>query len=534
MPAAVTDAVELLGPVAPGYDAVLTPHALAFLAALHERFDGRRRGLLDARAARQAEWDAGAVPDFLDATAAIRDDPTWSVAPVPAPLQDRRVEITGPVDRKMVINALNSGAKTFMADFEDSNAPSWSNCVEGQINLRDAVRGTIALDTGKKTYALNPDPATLLVRPRGWHLDEAHVRIGGEPLSASLFDFGLFAFHNAKEQLARGAVPAFYLPKLEHHAEAALWDDVFTFTEEALGLDHGAMKATVLLETFPAVFQMDEILHALQDHIVGLNAGRWDFIFSAIKTLRNHPDKVLPDRAQITMTVPFMRSYTELLVATCHKRGAFAMGGMSAFIPDRRNPEVTEHAMAQVRTDKTREATDGCDGTWVAHPDLVPVAMDIFERILDGAPNQANRQRDVMVTADDLLDFEVPGGATTLAGLRTNIDVALQYLEAWLGGRGAVAIHNLMEDAATAEISRSQVWQWVRHGTALDDGTPATKELVEALIGDVKSTLVSQRGDASHRFDAAADLFAQVALDPEFPAFLTLSAYDALTHRENP
>ncbi len=529
MPVAVPDAVEIRGPLAPGYEAILSPDALGFLAQLHERFNARRLALLAAREARQMAWDEGELPGFLDETAGIRNDSSWTVAPIPPQLQDRRVEITGPVDRKMVINALNSGAKTFMADFEDSNSPTWSNCVEGQINLRDAVRRTIRLETDKKTYTLNVNPATLLVRPRGWHLNEAHVTVAGEPLSASLFDFGLFAFHNARAQIEGGSVPAFYLPKLEHHTEASLWDEVFSFTEEALGLKHGTMKATVLLETFPAVFQMDEILHALRDHIVGLNAGRWDFIFSAIKTLRNHADKVLPDRADVTMTVPFMRAYTELLVSTCHKRGAFAMGGMSAFIPNRHDPEVTENALNQVRADKSREANDGCDGTWVAHPDLVPLALEIFESVLEGRPNQADRQRTVQVTEEDLLDFEIPGGAVTPAGLRNNIDVALQYMEAWLGGRGAVGIHNLMEDAATAEISRSQVWQWVRHAVTMDGGEPVTAQLVGDLISDVSAELIAARGEHPHHFDEAAMLFAQVALASDFPPFLTLPAYEILS-----
>ncbi len=530
MPVTVPESVVLRAPLEDGDTDILTEGALAFLAELHRRFNARRLDLLYARAERQARWDAGEVPGFLAETEDIRNDDSWQVAPIPEPLQDRRVEITGPVDRKMVINALNSGAKMFMADFEDSNSPTWRNCIDGQRNMADAVRGTIRLETEKKTYELGDNPATLLVRARGWHLDEAHLEIDGVPASGSLVDFGLFAWHNAKEQLARGAVPAFYLPKLEHHEEAKLWDDVFSFTEEALGVPHGSMKATVLLETFPAVFQMDEILYALKDHMAGLNAGRWDFIFSAIKTFRNHADRILPDRAQITMTVPFMRAYTELLVKTCHQRGAFAMGGMSAFIPNRHDPDVTANALAQVQADKTREATDGHDGTWVAHPDLVPVALDIFNDALGDAPNQVSKQRpDVNVGEADLLNFSIEGGAVTLGGLRNNIDVALQYIEAWLQGRGAVAIHNLMEDAATAEISRSQVWQWVRHGATLEDGQPVTSALVEGLIADVQADLVAARGEHPHRFDEAAELFASVALAEDFPAFLTLPAYDRIT-----
>jgi malate synthase len=530
MPPAVSQAPNLMTKMQPGDETVLTEGALAFVAELHTRFDGRRRELLVVREQRQAAWDGGATPGFLPGTAHIRDDPAWRVGPIPETLLDRRVEITGPVDRKMVINALNSGAKTFMADFEDSNSPTWRNLIEGQCNMMDAVRGTISLATEKKTYALNDAPATLLIRPRGWHLPEAHLHFDGQPASASLVDFGLFAWHNAKQQLERGAVPAFYLPKLEHHDEAKLWDDVFSFTEDALDIPHGSLKATVLLETFPAVFQMEEILFALKDHIVGLNAGRWDFMFSAIKTFRNHPDRILPDRAQLTMTVPFMHAYTELLIQTCHQRGAFAMGGMSAFIPDRRNADVTENALKQVRADKQREADDGCDGTWVAHPDLVPVALEIFDAAFGDASNQIHKQRPkANITEADLLNFHIEGGAITRAGLRTNIDVALQYIEAWLGGRGAVAIHNLMEDAATAEISRSQVWQWVHHGAKLEDEVPITAELIQGIIQDIKAKLVAGRNGTPHHFDEAAGLFEDCALADVFPAFLTLPAYNFIT-----
>ncbi|HET9322254.1 MAG TPA: malate synthase A, partial [Gaiellaceae bacterium] len=446
----------VLGPVEGGAREILSPGALAFLAELHRRFNPERERLLAARVERQARLDARERPGFLEETREIREA-GWRVAPAPQELQDRRVEITGPVDRKMVINALNSGARVFMADFEDANSPTWANTTEGQINLRDANAGSISLDTGEKRYELGPDPAVLLVRPRGWHLVEGHVLVDGAAVSGSLFDFGLYVFHNRTR-------PWFYLPKLENHVEARLWNHVFDFAESELGLPDGSIKATVLIENVLAAFEMDEILYELRDHVVGLNAGRWDYLFSLIKKLRAW-GVVLPDRGQLTMTTPFMRAYTELLVKTCHRRGAHAMGGMAAFIPSRRDPEVNERALAKVREDKVREAGDGFDGTWVAHPDLVPVATEVFDGVLGGRPNQLDRRRDeVSVSADDLLDLHVEGGEVTEEGLRQNVSVGIRYLESWLRGVGAAAIDNLMEDAATAEISRSQVWQWVHAG----------------------------------------------------------------------
>lgn len=502
---------------------ILPPDAQEFLVELEQRFGPRRRELLAARAERQAAFDAGAKPGLLPETAHVRDD-DWTVAPIPAPLQDRRVEITGPVDAKMMINALNSGAKVFMADFEDSLSPTWANAIAGQENVRAAVRGELTFDHPTKgTYRIGDDPAVLVLRPRGWHLEERHVLVEGRPMSASLFDFGLAFWHNAKEQVARGVGPYYYLPKLEHHDEARLWDDVFRFAQERVGLPLGTIKATVLIETLPAAFQMDEILWALRDHAAGLNAGRWDYIFSTIKTLRHHPEHVLPDRSAVTMAVPHMQAYTDRLIATCHRRGAFAMGGMSAFIPDRRDPARTEEALRQVRVDKRREAEAGCDGTWVAHPDLVPVAMEAFDAVLQGAPNQVGRTGEA-APSEGLLDTAAAGGAVTIEGVRTNADVALRYLAAWLDGQGAVAIHGLMEDAATAEISRSQLTQWIRHGVVLDDGTKATLPLVEGLL----ASMVDERtAEAPHlRWDDAGRLLVAAVRDD--PAFLTLSAYDAL------
>lgn len=518
-------------PPAPGQDAVLTPEALAFVGDLHARFGRRRNELLTARAGRQALLDAGELPGFRPETAEIRAG-TWTIRPLTYPdLQDRRVEITGPVDRKMMINALNSGAKTFMADFEDSNSPTWANLVEGQQNLVDALRGTIELVTDAKTYSLGDDPATLIVRPRGWHLPEQHLLFDGEPGSGSLFDFGLYAFHNLAFRAGQGLGLYLYLPKLESAEEARLWADVFTHTEDHFGVPRGTIRATVLIETILAAFEMDEILWELRDHSAGLNAGRWDYIFSVIKKFRNDPTRLLPDRAQITMTVPFMRAYTELLVATCHRRGAFAMGGMSAFIPNRREPEVTERALEAVRADKRREAADGCDGTWVAHPDLVGVAMEIFDEVLGDRPNQIDRLRDdVQVAAGDLIDVAVPGGRITEAGIRTNVNVGIQYLASWLRGNGAAAINNLMEDAATAEISRSQVWQWVTNGATTDDGTPITGDRVRSIAAEELARIEAEVGEAfaDGRFDEAAALFERVALDPEFPEFLTLPAYERI------
>jgi malate synthase len=506
-----SSAVELLGPVEGRAAEILTPEALAFVAALQREFGTERERLLAARVERQAELDGGALPDFLPGTRELREG-DWRVAPTPADLQDRRVEITGPVDRKMVVNALNSGARVFMADFEDANSPTWQNNVDGQVNLFDAVRRTIELEQNGKRYELGDDPAVLVVRPRGWHLPEKHVLVDGEPVSGSLFDFGLYAFHNAAELLERGTGPYFYLAKLENHLEARLWNRVFDFAEAELGLPRGSIKATVLIETVLAAFEMDEILYELREHIVGLNAGRWDYLFSLIKRFRERPDFVLPDRAQLTMTTPFMRAYTELLVKTCHRRGAHAMGGMAAFIPSRRDPEVNKTALEKVREDKVREAGDGFDGTWVAHPDLVPVATEVFDGVLGDKPNQVERQRDdVDVRASNLLDLNIEGGEITDDGLRTNVSVGVRYLESWLRGVGAAAIDNLMEDAATAEISRSQIWQWVHHGRV-------TPERVRAVLDEE----LSEGG----RYADARELFEEVALADEFVEFLTLPAYD--------
>jgi malate synthase len=522
--------LRLTAPDVVGSDRILTPEAVAFVADLHARFAGRRRELLDARRARQAAYDAGARPGFDPTTASIRAG-DWRCAPLPADLLDRRVEITGPVDRKMVINALNSGATHFMADFEDSNAPTWANVVQGQLNLADAIRREIRYEqpgTGK-IYSLNPEVATLLVRPRGWHLPERHVEVDGEPASGSLVDFGLYAFHNARELVARGSGPYFYLPKLEHHLEAALWDDVFEVTEVALGLPVGTIKATVLIETLPAAFQMDEILFALRRHSAGLNCGRWDYIFSFIKTLAQHPDKTLPDRAQVTMTAPFMAAYTGLVVRTCHRRGVHAMGGMAAQIPIKGDDAANAAAMERVRADKIREVTNGHDGTWVAHPALVPVAKAVFDAFMPG-PNQLDRQPSGPApTAEDLLRTPA-SGTRTEAGLRHGIQVGVRYLEAWLGGNGCVPLFHLMEDAATAEICRAQTWQWIRHGATLDDGRPVTVALFERLWAE---ELASMRQDlASARLDEAAELFRSLSTAPELASFLTIPAYEHLLSKE--
>jgi malate synthase A len=507
---------------------VLTPDALAFVAELERRFGARRRELLAARTERQARLDAGERPDFPADTAGARDG-DWQVAPTPDDLQRRRVEITGPTDRKMMINAFNSGADCFMADLEDATSPTWANVVDGQANLMDAVRRTLALETDGKSYQLKDATATLLVRPRGWHLDEAHLEVDGRATSASLFDFGLYFFHNARETLARGTGPYFYLPKLESHLEARLWNDVFVFAQERLGVPHGSVRATVLIETVLAAFEMEEILHELRDHAAGLNAGRWDYIFSIIKKFRGRADMLLPDRAQVTMTVPFMRAYTERLVQVCHRRGAHAMGGMAAFVPNRRDAAVTEAAVAKVREDKLREAGDGFDGTWVAHPDLVPVAMEVFAEQLGDRPNQKGRQRDdVDVRAGQLLDLSVPGGTVTRQGVRANVDVALQYLDAWLRGSGAVAIHNLMEDAATAEISRAQLWQWIRHAAPLADGGRVTRALYEETRAAELAALEAARGGAPSRLRDAARLLDELVLGESFAEFLTISAYRML------
>ncbi|GAA0929055.1 malate synthase A [Nonomuraea longicatena] len=513
--------MEITGPRLDRFDEILTPEALDFVESLHRRFDARRRELLQARQDRQAELSAGGTLGFLPETEAVREG-EWRVAP-PAPgLEDRRVEITGPVDRKMTVNALNSGARVWLADFEDANSPLWENCVNGQLNLRDALDRTIDFETGGKSYALRPDDelATVVVRPRGWHLDEKHARVDGRPVPASLFDFGLYFFHCARRQLGKGKGPYFYLPKMESHLEARLWNEVFVHAQDALGLPRGTIRATVLIETYPAAFEMDEILYELREHSAGLNAGRWDYLFSVIKKFRTRGREfLLPERNAVTMTAPFMRAYTELLVRTCHRRGAHAIGGMAAFIPSRRDPEVNAAALEKVRADKTRESGDGFDGSWVAHPDLVPVCREVFDAVLDGRPNQLDRLReDVRVGAADLLNVSATPGEITEAGLRNNVDVALRYLAAWMGGLGAVAIHNLMEDAATAEISRSQIWQWIHNGIRLSDtGQVVTKELVERIIDE-------QRHDSPF-FEQAKELFKEVALDDDFAEFLTLPAY---------
>ena len=515
-----------VGPAVPGSGRVLTPDALAFVAALHRRFAPRRRELLVARAARQARIDRGELPDFRADTRAIRDA-DWRVAPAPADLEDRRVEITGPAEPKMMINALNSGARVFMADLEDALSPTWANVVAGQAALQDAVRRELAFDQPDgKSYRLDKKLATLAVRPRGWHLDEAHVAVDGTPVPASLFDFGLFLFHNGREALARGSGPYLYLAKLEGAEEARLWNDVFVFAQERLGIPRGSIRATVLIETILAAFEMDEILYELREHAAGLNAGRWDYLFSCIKKFRSRADLALPDRPQLTMTTPFMRAYTELLVQTCHRRGAHAIGGMAAFIPSRRDPTINEVAMAKVRDDKERESGDGFDGTWVAHPDLVPLAKEIFDGVLGGRPNQKDRLRgEVDVSAAELLDLRVESGRVTADGVRLNVSVGLQYLDAWLQGTGAAAINNLMEDAATAEISRSQLWHWRTTCARLDGGTVFDAARYVAIRDEELGAL---GGRGTGRLGTAADLLDGLVLDDQFAEFLTLRAYPLL------
>lgn len=505
-------------PLAEVESQILSPEAVTFLTDLARNFEKRRQELLARRHVRQKEIDAGQLPDFLPETAAIREG-HWKVASIPADLADRRVEITGPVERKMIINALNSGASVFMADFEDSNSPTWQNNLEGQANLRDAVRRTISYVSPEgKRYELNPRVATLLVRPRGWHLDERHFQVDGKPISASLFDFGLYFFHNAQELIRRGTGPYFYLPKMESHLEARLWNDVFCFAQDRLGIPRGTIRATVLIETILAAFEMDEILYELREHSSGLNCGRWDYIFSYIKKFRNRPDFVLPDRAIVTMEKHFLKSYVELLIRTCHRRGIHAMGGMAAQIPIKNDPEANEKALEKVRQDKLREVRAGHDGTWVAHPGLVPIAKEIFDAHMK-EPNQIQRPlEDVRVTAEDLL--AVPEGKITEAGLKWNIDVGLQYLESWLRGSGCVPIYNLMEDAATAEICRAQVWQWVRHGAKLSDGRPVTQAMVREFTGEQKKRLKGAR------MEEASAIFNRMMTDQDFAEFLTLVAYD--------
>jgi malate synthase len=518
--------VKIRGDTVPGMDAVLTDDALAFVARLQREFGGQRREMLERRWTRQTRLDAGEMPDFLPETSDVRAS-EWRVADAPPDLDDRRVEITGPAEPKMMINALNSGAKVFMADLEDALSPTWANVVGGQAAIRDAVRRQLSYDSPEgKSYRLNEKIATLVVRPRGWHLEESHVLVDGVPLSASLFDFGLFLFHNGRELLERGSGPYVYLPKLEGHLEARLWNDVFWAAQSILGIPGGSIRATVLIESILAAFEMNEILHELREHAAGLNAGRWDYLFSCIKKFRSRPELALPDRSQLTMTVPFMRAYTELLVRTCHRRGAHAIGGMAAFIPSRRDKAVNEVAIAKVSDDKQRESRDGFDGTWVAHPDLVPLATKIFDSVLGSRPNQKDVLREeVAVIARDLLDLRVPGGKVTDTGVRANVSVALQYLDAWLSGDGAAAINNLMEDAATAEISRSQLWQWRTISVILDDGRAMSADLYGAIR---ENELAALGGRATGRLGDAAELLDRLVLDDEFADFLTLRAYPLL------
>src|SRR5213595_185186 len=525
------DGIEIRGEIASGFDQILTPEALALVAKLQRELGPRRVECLRRREERQVRLDAGESLDFLSATKHIRDG-DWTCASIPADLRDRRVEITGPTDRKMVINALNSGAKMFMADFEDANSPTWRNMIEGQVNLRDAVRRTIQFTSPEgKEYRLKDQVAVLMPRPRGWHLVEKHVLIDGEPVAGGLFDFGLFFYHNAQELIARGSGPYFYLPKMESHLEARIWNDVFQLAQEELGIPYGTIRATVLIETIPAAFEMDEILYELRDHSAALNCGRWDYIFSCIKRFRNKRDFLLADRALITMTTHFMHSYSLLCIKTCHRRATFAMGGMAAQIPVKNDRKANEEAFAKVRADKEREARDGHDGTWVAHPGMVQLALDAFDAIMPQA-NQIDRKRDdVNVTSEDLLDFG-PSEPITERGLRTNVSVGVQYLEAWLRGSGAVPIFNLMEDAATAEISRAQVWQWIRHprGT-LDDGRKVTKELFRSVLNEELAKIKTQMGEkrfANGKFEVARELFDRITTDDEFAEFLTLPSYEKL------
>ncbi|MRV74662.1 malate synthase A [Duganella sp. FT92W] len=521
--------MEITGAIKPGYETVLTPDALALVAKLSRAFEPRRQELLAARVARAKRLDEGERPDFLKETAHIREG-NWTIAPIPKALECRRVEITGPVDRKMVINALNSGADSYMTDFEDSNTPNWDNQISGQVNMIDAVRKTISLEQNGKSYKLNDKTATLVVRPRGWHLDEKHVLVDGKRISGGIFDFALFMLHNAKEQLARGAGPYFYLPKMESHLEARLWNDIFVMTQNELGIPQGTIKATVLIETILAAFEMDEILYELREHSSGLNAGRWDYIFSCIKKFKLDKDFCLADRAKVTMTAPFMRSYALLLLKTCHKRNAPAIGGMAALIPIKNDPEKNEIAMGGVRNDKARDATDGYDGGWVAHPGLVELAMGEFKKVLGDAPNQISKQRpDVNVAAADLLNFQ-PEAPITEAGLRYNINVGIHYLGSWLGGNGCVPIHNLMEDAATAEISRAQVWQWIRSTKGvLDNGDKVTAELVLKMIPEELPKVKASAPDGSSpNYDRAAKIFADMCTSDAFAEFLTLPLYEEI------
>src|SRR5437870_3920480 len=523
--------LQITAEITPPFAEILTPDALAFVAKLQREFGARRSEALRARQDRQSRFDAGDMPDFLPGTKKIREE-NWTCAPIPNDLRDRRVEITGPTDRKMVINALNSGAKMFMADFEDANSPTWENMVEGQINLRDAIRRTIAFRSPEgKEYNLNEQTAVLIVRPRGWHLDEKHVVVDGKPISGALFDFGLYFFHNARELLEHATGPYFYLPKIESHSEARIWNDVFTLAQDELGIPRGTIRATVLVETITAAFEMEEILYELREHSAGLNCGRWDYIFSCIKRFRAKKDFILADRALVTMTTHFMRSYSLLCIKTCHRRNTFAMGGMAAQIPVKDDPEANEEAFAKVRADKEREAGDGHDGTWVAHPGMVQLATDAFDAIME-SPNQIDKKReDVNVGANDLLDFG-PSEPITEQGLRQNVSVGVQYLEAWLGGRGAVPLFDLMEDAATCEISRAQVWQWIRHPDGkLSDGRKVTKELFVKVLDEELGKVRNQLGQSTYdkrKYGLARELFAKITTDDEFAEFLTLPGYQYL------
>jgi len=530
-----TDGVEITGPSGDRYDEILTPEAMGLLATLHGELGTRRAELLAARQQRQAEIIAGGSFDFLPETRHIREDPAWQVALPAAGLADRRVEITGPTEKKMAVNALNSGAKVWLADFEDANSPLWDNMITGQLNLKDVLDRTIDFTSADgKDYNLRPDHelATIVVRPRGWHLDEKHILVNGRRASGSLVDFALYMATCARQQLDKGQGPYFYLAKTESHLEARLWNDAFNIAQDALGIPRGTIRATVLIETIPAAFEMDEILYELREHSAGLNAGRWDYLFSIIKKFRTRGREfVLPDRNQVTMTAPFMRAYTELLVKTCHRRGAHAIGGMAAFIPSRRDPEVNEKALAKVREDKTRESSDGFDGSWVAHPDLVPICREIFDGVLGSKPNQLDRLRDeVSVSAADLLAVAKTPGTITEGGLRNDISVGIQYLASWLGGNGAVAIFNLMEDAATSEIARSQVWQWLHNDVLLEDGPKVTRERVEAMIDEELTKIREQYGEEfnAERFGQATALFTEVALADNYADFLTIPAYERM------
>ena len=523
-------AIKVTGALKPRYDEILSADALAFLEALHKKFNATRLALLDARQQRQKSFDKGVLPDFLAETKSVREG-SWTVAPLPTDLLDRRVEITGPVDKKMIINALNSGARVFMTDFEDASSPTWANMVEGQINLKDLWAGTLGFtdETTGKAYAVGPTPAALMVRPRGWHLSERHVLVDGERMSGSLFDFGLYVFHNAKTMIARGKTPAFYLPKMESHKEARLWNDVFSFAEDHLGLQRSALRCTVLIETLPAAFEMDEILYEMRDHIIGLNCGRWDYIFSFIKRLGTNPNFLTPDRSVMTMASNFLAAYSLLLIKTCHRRGAFAMGGMAAQIPVKGDDAANETAFNKVRADKEREASNGHDGTWVAHPGMVKLATEVFDRLMP-SQNQISRQRDdVAITQADMLSLHK--GERTEAGLRENIRVGVQYIEAWLRGRGAVPLYNLMEDAATAEISRVQIWQWIHHGAALNDGRKVTPALFESVLKDEMENIRNALGASTYdagRFPEAIKLFSDMSLAKTCAEFLTLPAYEVI------